>query len=201
MAPLPVRIAAYPLTIENRYESLLAALQAQVPDAQRLVILGESFGGPLAIRLAEALGTRAERLILCATFARAFFRSINGLRHMLPWSALPKLLTLPGARTLAHQVVDPGFLQALSEVPVKRLRERLDAAATVDARSALARVHVPIDYVQAVPDWLVPPSCLSEITAIAPATRVHRLAGTHFLLQQRASAVAALIHQITADSA
>lgn len=193
MAPEVVQVARYAEDRSNRYESLFEQVRTQVPDAPRFTILGESFGGPLSILLAKAFAERVDRLILCATFARAFFRPVNGLRHLLPWSSLPWLSTLPITRVLSREFIDPGFLAAIGRVPLQRLRERLDAAATVDVRDHLAGLKMPVSYIQARPDLLVPASCLTEIQAVRPDIAVQRLRGTHFLLQQQPKAVAALI--------
>lgn len=193
MSPEVVQVARYAEDRPNSYESLFEHVRTQVPDAPRFTILGESFGGPLSILLARAFAERVDRLILCATFARAFFRPVNGLRHLLPWSRLPWLSTLPITKVLSRELIDPGFLTAIGQVPVQRLRERLDAAATVDVREKLAGLEMPIAYIQAQPDLLVPGSCLNEIQSVRPDVTVHRLRGTHFLLQQQPDAVAALI--------
>lgn len=195
MAPEVVKVAQYPVDRPNSYESLFEHLQAEAPDTTRFTILGESFGGPLSIVLAGAFAERVDRLILCATFARAFFRPVNGLRHWLPWSSLPWLADQHLTQVVTRTLIDPGFLQAISKVPVGSLRQRLDAAATVDVRNHLGRVKMPIAYLQARPDLLVPPSCLTEIQAVRPDITVQHLRGTHFLLQQQPEAVAALITQ------
>ncbi|AVP95970.1 hypothetical protein C7S18_01620 [Ahniella affigens] len=196
MQPEVVHVAHYAVDHPNRYESLFEHVKTEAPSTPRFTIVGESFGGPLSIWLAEAFAERVDRLILCATFARAFFRPVNGLRHLLPWSSLPWLSTLPITKVLSRELIDPGFLAAIGQVPVPRLRERLDAAATVDVRDRLAGLKMPISYIQARPDLLVPASCLAEIQAVRPDVTVHRLPGTHFLLQQQPEAVAALIRRL-----
>jgi pimeloyl-ACP methyl ester carboxylesterase len=72
-------------------------------------------------------------------------------------------------------------------VPPQVIRQRLRAVAEVDVRPLLARVEVPVLYLRASEDRLVPSPASAELAAI-PRLRVAEIEGPHFLLQASPSA-------------
>lgn len=62
-----------------------------------------------------------------------------------------------------------------------------------DARAALRKVAVPILYIQAKHDRLVPMSCEEEIRRIKPKTSVVVIDGPHLLLQREPQRVAEVV--------
>ncbi|MEZ4322483.1 MAG: hypothetical protein R3F61_33760 [Myxococcota bacterium] len=70
------------------------------------------------------------------------------------------------------------------------LASRLSLLAGLEVSAALADVRVPMLYVQAEHDWLVPSANLDAILAVRADVRVVRIAAPHLVLQ--AEPVAAL---------
>jgi len=73
------------------------------------------------------------------------------------------------------------------------LRARLRAVASVDASKALARIRVPVLFLQASEDRLVPASVVADFQRILPRLVVTVLEGPHALLQANPSAAAGAI--------
>jgi pimeloyl-ACP methyl ester carboxylesterase len=80
--------------------------------------------------------------------------------------------------------------EAVSRVSPSVIRKRLSAVVEVDVSALLARVDVPVLYLVASEDRLVPRSASDELTAI-PRIRFAEIEGPHFLLQARPSVAAA----------
>ncbi|MNR50056.1 Alpha/beta hydrolase family protein [compost metagenome] len=55
----------------------------------------------------------------------------------------------------------------------------------MDVRSQLADIRVPVLYLQASRDWVVPAAALADVQRVLPEIQVARIDGPHFLLQAR----------------
>jgi pimeloyl-ACP methyl ester carboxylesterase len=78
-------------------------------------------------------------------------------------------------------------------VPPSVIRKRLRAVLEADVSALLARVDVPVLYLRASEDRLVPRAISDELTAM-PRIRFVEIEGPHFLLQARPSVAAAHVH-------
>ena len=193
-----VIVVAYPADARLGYDDLTALALSAAPAEGPLVLLGESFSGPIAIRMAVALGARVQALILCCPFAR-------NPRPRLAWlgalaGVLPPPAVLPSALPVhallgAHAPQESRTLlsQALAELPAAVLRARLKAVMKVDVVRQLAQLRPPVLYLQASGDVIVPGLAASDLREVLPALRVVRLAGSHGLLQSAPKAAAAAV--------
>jgi pimeloyl-ACP methyl ester carboxylesterase len=75
--------------------------------------------------------------------------------------------------------------QAMAKVSATTLRARVSAILAVDCGALLRRVRVPMLYMQASADRLVPRSALRKIERIRPDIQVAQFDAPHFLLQTR----------------
>ena len=124
------------------------------------MLLGESFSGPIAAAIAAAPPPGLRGLILCATFLRnprpelGYARFLTGL---LPVSLLPGVLLV---RMLLGPRADPGLrtqlLDAVSRVEDRVMRARLRAVIDVDAGPRMSGVTLPVLYLSARDDRVVP---------------------------------------------
>jgi len=73
------------------------------------------------------------------------------------------------------------------------LRQRARSVLTVDVSAPLAIIKVPVLYLRATEDRIVPPSSSQLIAALAAQTKIVDLPGPHFLLQVLPSAAAAVV--------
>ncbi len=63
-------VVTYPKDVPMNYDQLEALVTAALPTDRPFVLLGESFSGPLAIRIAARRPEFLVGLVLCVTFAR-----------------------------------------------------------------------------------------------------------------------------------
>lgn len=201
---LPFKVVRYPGSDALGYEDLESFVLDALPSEGQLVLLGESFSGPLAVSLAARLAGRVSGLVLCCTFVRnprPALAVLKPLARLISHQVLPIAFT---ARLLLGPYATPGLRillrKALAQVSPAVLRARLEAVVAVDASAALATVKVPVLYLQATQDALVPPSAAQLALNACPAMRVVPVRGPHCLLQaapaETAALVAALVREI-----
>ena len=201
---LPVKVVAYPGHAPLSYEELESLVQAALPAQGPIVFLGESFSGPIAASLAAKLPGRVNGLILCCTFVRnprsvlSVFKPLANLIspdlvpiRLAAWLLLGSFAT-PDLRALLRT--------ALAGVSPSVLRARLNAVVTVNASAALAEVKVPVLYMQAAQDNLVPSGAARLAMAACPSMKVIPFKGPHCLLQavpaEAAAVVAAFVRNV-----
>lgn len=85
-------VVSYPMDANADYEVLTQLALRAVPADGPLVLLGESFSGPVAIKLAVALGARVQALILCCSFARNPRPGLRRLARFIDWLPAPARL-------------------------------------------------------------------------------------------------------------
>jgi pimeloyl-[acyl-carrier protein] methyl ester esterase len=190
-------VLSYPADQILSYEGLADFARKQLPDDQPYVLLGESFSGPVAIALAAERPPGLRGLILCCTFARnpvPLFRHCASLISFLPVSSRLSGLALPFL--LGHHAT-PALRQALrsalDRLQPAVLRARMRAVLAVDYTAQLCKVAVPVLYLQAAQDRVVPRASACLIASLLPSVSVVAIPGPHLLLQaapvQAASAV------------
>lgn len=176
------------------HDELTRRLLASLPEGP-LVLLGESFSGPVAILLAAAVGARVQALVLCCSFARnprPALSRLAGLVNGLPSpSALPLRWT---ASLLLGRGSSPSLrallARALAQLPAAVMRARLKMVLDVDVMPELARLKMPVLYLQAAQDLIVPARAAAEAQRALPGMQRVRLAGPHGLLQAEPAAAA-----------
>ncbi len=190
---LDVRIVRYPTDHAGGYEGLEGIARAALPEDRPYILLGESFSGPIAISIAASAPAQLRGLVLCCTFARNPRPGLAVLRPMIdavPFKALP-------ASWLVARKMRTAFAQAMDRVTAQALGARMRAVLAVDVRDRLAACDVPILYLRATRDRLVPRAAASLIASVKPATRVVEFDAPHFLLQtvpgQAAQEIAAFV--------
>jgi pimeloyl-[acyl-carrier protein] methyl ester esterase len=173
-----MRLPKEPLT----YEQLADGISKELPDGP-VVVVAESFSGPIAVALAERHAVTA--LVLCNSFA------VAPRWHVLRWFVLPILFRLPPPAFLIRRFMvglqaDDELVRdvaaSVASVPARVLASRLQSVLTVDKTDAFASSKVPTLYLRATEDRLVPESACRRIAAMRPITIV-RLPGPHLLLQ------------------
>ena len=177
-------VITYPTDRLLGYDALLERIERQIND-ERLVLVAESFSGPLAIRYAAKHPARVRAMVLCVSFVRFpvpqvvvalskyFTRAWPTdwmLRLLLAgWDATPEMLQLL-RRTIRR--VDP-----------RVLAHRFEEVARVDAREDLRRCTAPILYLGASDDRIVRSYRRREMELIQPQMVVRKIASPHLLLQ------------------
>ncbi len=192
------QVVAYSRDASLGYDALTEYVLARLPRSGPFYLLGESFSGPIAVRVAAECRQRVRGLILACSFLRA----------PRPWlAALAARSPLPPTRLLAALLLGRGgtpalrtqLKEVLEEVGVEVLRARLAEVARVDVVSQAETLRLPLLYLQAERDGLVPAAAARLVAAAAPRTRVVRLPGPHFLLQTHPLPAAAAVERFLAE--
>ena len=186
------------------YDALIAHAREALPATGDYFVLGESFSGPVAIALAALADSRMRGLILSATFVR------NPLPWTGPFVPLVRVLPVTGAAAslmthlLLRSFSTPGLREqiaaSLAQMSPATIRARLRAIAAVNASADLAAVGVPMLYLRAEHDLVVPQSAASLIDQIRPNTKIVPMNAPHFLLQVAGDEAACAISAFMSDT-
>jgi pimeloyl-ACP methyl ester carboxylesterase len=179
-------VVSYPTDRPLPIRELVERVRAALPSG-RWILLGESFSGVVAIRLAASRPPGLVGLVLVATAARwsriRFLRSAPLtalfaartptpiLKWLLAGDAAPELIA---ATRTAITAASPSILAA-------RLRE----LASVDVRQQLEQVGVPVLYLRARQDRLVRSAEARSIESARQGVDVRIVDAPHFLVQSR----------------
>ena len=189
------QIVRYPHDAHAEYSELEAVVRAALPTQEEFALLGESFSGPVAISIASDPPPNLKSLVLCCTFASTPQPLLASLRHLLPILPAPPLWMLEAL--LCGRFLNPevrGLLaQALQQVPLRVLKARARAAATIDVSSKLRAIRLPILYLRASEDRVVPASAMRRVVKNSQDIRCVELVAPHFLLQTVPEAAAKAI--------
>ncbi|MGH7766391.1 MAG: alpha/beta fold hydrolase [Candidatus Binatia bacterium] len=191
-------VQSYPGDVPLSYEELLPFVRASLPAGEPFILLGESFSGPLALRIAATNPPGLKGLILCASFVynpiRFFPRACRRLirpflfSYRPPWFRLRALLGGYAAPALfdlvrrSHTAVTPAVLAA-------RAREVIGIA----AEDALSACRLPLLYIAGSRDRVVPKHNLARIRSVYPNVQVVILPAPHLVLQAAPQAAAKVI--------
>lgn len=176
------------------YAALEAFVRERLPRNRPFVVLAESFSGPLgaALRADPPPGMRA--LILCCSFVRNPRPLLAPLRHLLglvPFGALPGFaLRQALLAPCSTPPLQAELAAALAQVPPSVLRQRLRAVLETDASPSFARGSLPVLYLRARHDRLVPPANALQILRQAAGTQLVDIDAPHMLLQAAPAAAA-----------
>ncbi len=196
----PPAVVRYPHTQPLSYSELEERVRASLPAEGDFVVIAESFSGPLAVALAASPPPGMRGLLLVATFASRPRRGPVWLARLL----LPLLFRIPlPARLLALPLLGPGadsdlvqtLARAVGSVPPTILADRVVSVLTTDAREQAARINMPVAYLQATRDRVVPARCGAEIAALIPELVRYEVDGPHLVLQRSPSAAAEAIQR------
>lgn len=183
------QVVRYPGDQPLSYSELARFVQAVLPKDGPFVLLAESFSGPVAIQVAATRPIGLTGVVLCATFARnprPVLMPLGGLTRWAPVRAVPMVLL---SRWLLGAEADASWVerirQTVNNCSVDVLRARARAVLSVDVSIQLAEIRVPVLYLQATCDWVVPAEALVDMQRVLPGIQVDTIDGPHFLLQAR----------------
>ena len=171
----------------------------------RVVLLGESFSGPIAISLAAANPGRVAGVVLCCTFVRnprPGLKWLSGLASVpAPLPPLPLVSAMLFGR-LATPSLRKLMREALARVRPAVLRARLRAVISVDVRVQAQALKVPVLYLRATRDRLIPPAASTEAAQHCRGMKILSFDAPHCLLQtvpaEAARVVSAFVESVAA---
>lgn len=192
-------VVSYPTDAAVGYSALEPIARSFLPKDQPFFLLGESFSGPIAISIAASRPSGLLGLVLCCSFARSPRPSLAVFRPLLavaPVAVLPlALLSFFVLGRFSSPALRRSLAESLAQVSPSVLRARARAALSVDVSALLARVGVPVLYLRALEDRVVPESASQSVVAFAPTTKVVEFPAPHFLLQVAPSQAAATVRE------
>lgn len=196
---LGVEPVSFPADELLGYAHLEERVRALLPDGEPFVLVGESFSGPLALRIAALRPPGLVGVVLVGTFLSApvprFLRHFAPLlramtfRWPFPRWAVRRLLAGADAPDALVDEVKRVIRSVSPRVLVHRLIEIL----RVDARAALAAVTVPVLWINGRRDALLRPVTQRALAAINPRVETGEIDAPHFILEREPLASAELI--------
>jgi pimeloyl-[acyl-carrier protein] methyl ester esterase len=179
-------VISHPPDRELSYEALAGEMRRQIAGRQPTILLGESYSGPLALRLAAQRSEGLVAVVLVGTFVLP-----PGPRwaRFLPWRFIFRMrLPTQVLRAMAAGWPDDAAIVARTAIVLKKvsagvLATRLRSTLTVDARSWLTSCSVPILYLAGARDRVVRRHCLKTILRYRPDVVARTLPTSHFILQ------------------
>ncbi|KFB66117.1 alpha/beta hydrolase [Candidatus Accumulibacter vicinus] len=194
-----ITVVSYPTDTAIGYSELEPIARSFLPKDLPFFLLGESFSGPIAISIAASRPSGLLGLVLCCSFARSPRPSLAVFRPLLavaPVAALPlALLSFFVLGRFSSPALRRSLAESLAQVSPSVLRARARAALLVDVSALLASVGVPVLYLRASEDRVVPESASQSVVALAPAAKVVEFQAPHFLLQVLPSQAAVVVRE------
>jgi pimeloyl-ACP methyl ester carboxylesterase len=184
------RVATYALRdstseMSTLVDDLAAVIETVAPADKRAIVIGESFGGTLAMSLALARPERVSALVVLNSFARFTpqFRlhlALWGLRA-LPWGMMPVVRRATASRLHSAHSHD-NEIREFMRVTMAATREgylnRLRALTRFDIRDRLHELRMPTLFLAAELDHLVPSVTQARFMAgRVPGAQVRVLSG------------------------
>ncbi len=202
-----VQVIRYPMDRPLGYAELVDWAAQQLPPDVPYVLLGESFAGPIAWRLAARADNRLKGLVLCCTYTRhplAVLSPLAALCHALPWQmARGKWLEWAMLGHKAPLALRQWFRSAVAQVPAQVLSARAHAVLTLTEPPPPLPPGLPVLCLRALGDYVVPRVATERIRHLVPQARMVALPGSHGLLQVNpdgaAAAVSAFLQSLPRD--
>jgi pimeloyl-ACP methyl ester carboxylesterase len=187
---ISVQALSYPCDQELSYEQLIDYVRSMLPAQEEVILVAESFSGPIGYALAAEQPSKIRAVIFVATF----LSPPKGLLWMMPPPLMALLMKIPlpvpliklllFERGTANETVAL-FNTALKRVrrPVfaARMREMISLQAGIKAQN----IDIPCAYIRAGSDRLISRSHAEEFKRIAPQLAVREISGPHFIMQAR----------------
>jgi len=198
--PIVVR---YPPDAPLGYAELEPLVRKSLPSGNPFLLLGESFAGPLAISIAASAPPGLVGLILCCSFAsnpRPCLGKLAFLSPYLPVRGFPRsIFAKYFMGRFASQDLASKLAKASEHVAPDVFRYRIRAVCGVDYSAKLRQLRVPILYLRASMDRIVPRSASKRIKRLAPSTRIVEIDAPHYLLQARPEAAVATVSEFARE--
>ncbi len=186
---LDLRLVSFPADRFLAYPQLEELSAGELPGAGPWALLGESFSGPLALRLAARRPPGLAAVILAASFhRRPASRVVSALRPLAP---LYFRLPMPDGVVrllLAGDDADDGLVRevqaAVAAVKPAVLAARAREALSVDVSDLVRACPVPLLFLWGRDDRLLRSAIPIEIRALSPSAAIRTLPAPHLVLQR-----------------
>ena len=184
---------------ELTFNDYLDSAKAQLPQDIPVSLVAESFSGPIAITLLANKNSNFQASILSATFCKSPLPFLTQISKFLPeklFSSNPAsnaLLDLFVTGSDASQEVRRTARELLELVSPGQFQHRINIVNDVDVTEELREIEVPLLYIQATRDRIVPANSGKEIMKHGRNVKIVKVDGSHMILQTRPRECAELI--------
>jgi pimeloyl-[acyl-carrier protein] methyl ester esterase len=191
-----VEAVSFPPDRPLDYPALVELVAGAHPPGERIVLVAESFSGPLAVLLAQRIPDQVAAVVLAATFVSPPVPAASALAPFLrSWAfrgpffrpsfirSIVRRLLLDG--TASASLVDE-VVQSVRSVDPEVLAARSREVLRVDVSDKFRGSRVPMLYLHASRDVLLGRRALREIQRHRPDVPVVAFDTPHLLLQTRA---------------
>ena len=187
---LELRALAYPPDRFLGYAALEELAAREIPSDRPFALLGESFSGPLALRLAAKAPPGLVAVVLVTTFHRnpaaPLFRRLSALAPVFFRMPLPPhVVRLLLAGSDAPDDVVGEVRAAVATVEPSVMAARVQEALRVDATDAVRACPAPILFLGGKDDRLLRSALPIEFRALRPDAEIRMLDAPHLVLQRR----------------
>lgn len=190
-------VVAYSAPEVSSYDACREVARSVLPVGEPYVLVGESFSGPVAVTIAAAKPPGLCGLVLAGSFVRCPRPALRFATALLPFLPAHSGAGWLSDYLLLGRFADPArremIREALAMVTPHGVRLRLREIARVDVRSSLAQVTVPVLYLRATEDRLVPQACADDVACLAQDVTIVVVAAPHLILQCAPDAAARAI--------
>lgn len=182
-AGFPLRCQPLPKEIVRSYGELADWVRDGLPP-DPVVLIGESFSGPLALLVAD----RCPRVLSVVLSASYVERPLPGFLAHVPafvWDQSPPTALLSAMLTGGDRMLAEEIRRTVATVTGAVLASRAAAALNVDVRAELERYSRPLLYLRATRDRIIRARSAARVRALKPSAIVIPIDAPHMLLQCR----------------
>lgn len=189
-----VSVIAYPGDRHIPFQELVDFILDQLAENQPLLLVGESYSGPVIAALSQQSQLNICGLVFVATFAKFPGSFIKTLSRMLPLSLLFRFR--PPAAFIRHYCFGKWTTteainmvwDSIANNRASVIASRARSGTRVDVRSLLAGISQPCLYIRASADRLVPARAMNDFVENIPQLQQVEIDGPHCLLQAQPAA-------------
>src|SRR3984893_12326487 len=196
-------LVPYPKDQALGYDELEALVLAALPTGRLFVLLGDSFSGPIAIRIGARPPAGLVAVVLCGTFAKNPFPWLRWARPLAaypPLKSLPRWVRAPLMWGSASPQRAPAQRErAIAGVSPAVIRHRIAALLAVDESAALGRIRMPTLVLRARGDRVISRAATQWILQTLPGAELAEIDGPHLLLQSRPAECADIVLRFMAS--
>lgn len=203
---LELRVVRYPTDAFLDYAGLEALVRRELPRDRPFALLGESFGGPLALRVAANGAPGLVGVVLAATFhRRPAARVVRALRPLSPaFFRMPlpphAVRLLLGGDDCTADLVEE-VRAAVASVDWRVMHGRAREALRVDATEWLRACPAPVLFLGGSRDRLLRSALPFEIRLARPDAEIRMLDAPHLVLQRRPAEAMRIVEAFLARAA
>jgi pimeloyl-[acyl-carrier protein] methyl ester esterase len=194
-----VTVVHYPADRKLSFGELVQCAYGQLPRNKPLVLIAESFSGPITISLASSFPSHIKGIVFCATFMKFDRPFLLGQTKYIPFEYLLRkpmpnflLFFLVGGKPFSDRLA-PLFRQLEKLVKPEVMAHRIRMLKDIDATSDAQTLSLPCCYIKGAQDKLLPARCHVHFKKYLPDLIVKSVDGPHGILQARPEQCAEII--------